>query len=269
MAGNLSSEDLARAAENAFQGMAPVYDEFTAHHDYDLWLGNLLPLLEGHGLSGGRLLDVACGTGKSFLPMWEKGWQVSACDISPAMIRRAEGKVDEGVEFSVADMRALPRLGEFDLVFCLDDAINYLLTTDELDQTLSSLRRNLSPTGLLMFDANTIQPYRTFFAEDVVVEGEGVRLIWHGLSSSDAKPSSIYEATFKVETDPEGADPGVKPHMHRQRHFSPQEIGTALQNAGLVCLDVFGHDQEAIPQQPLDEARHTKAIYIARSAPSA
>ena len=43
-------------------------------------------------LRGRRLLDVACGTGRSFLPMLERGYDVTACDISPAMAARAREK---------------------------------------------------------------------------------------------------------------------------------------------------------------------------------
>src|SRR5215204_5789334 len=143
-------------ALGTYQAMAPVYDDFTAHHDYDGWLADLLKILEGHGLTGRRLLDVACGTGKSFLPMLPRGWQVTGCDLSPAMVARAREKVGASVELSVADMRELPRLGEFDLVWTLDDAINYLLSVDELEAALRGMRDNLAATGLLMFDVNEI-----------------------------------------------------------------------------------------------------------------
>ena len=79
-------------AEQAYEAIAPVYDDFTAHHDYELWLGNLLPKLRRHGLNGHRLLDVGCGTGKSFIPMLERGWKVTACDISPSMLELARAK---------------------------------------------------------------------------------------------------------------------------------------------------------------------------------
>ena len=77
-------------------------------------------------------------------------------------------------------MRDLPDFGEFDLVWCLDDAVNYLLDGEELEQALSGMRRNLGPSGLLMFDVNTLEAYRTFFAEEVVVERDGRRMIWRG-----------------------------------------------------------------------------------------
>ena len=52
-------------AERTYEAMAPVYDDFTAHHDYEGWIADLLKALERHGLRGKRLLDVGCGTGKS------------------------------------------------------------------------------------------------------------------------------------------------------------------------------------------------------------
>jgi SAM-dependent methyltransferase len=258
-------EERPRWAEIAYEAIAPVYDEFTAHHDYDLWLGQLLPKVEQYGIPGHRLLDVACGTGKSFLPMLEKGWEVTACDISPKMVAIAREKVGDRVELSVADMRDLPVFGEFDLVFCLDDAVNYLLCSEELEQALTGMRRNLGPGGLLMFDVNTLGSYRTFFAEEVVVERDGLRMVWRGRSTSDLPPSSIAEASFEVESlDPETA-PAIAPELHRERHFPEAEVLEALERAGLECLGVYGHHDDAIPKQPLHELDHTKGVYIARA----
>jgi SAM-dependent methyltransferase len=255
-----------RWAEIAYEAIAPVYDDFTAHHDYDLWLGALLPLAERHGIPGRRLLDVACGTGKSFIPMLEKGWEVTACDISPSMVEIAHAKVGDRAKLSVADMRELPVLGEFDLVFCIDDAVNYLLSVEELEQALTGMRRNLAPGGLLMFDVNALESYRTFFAEEVVVERDGRRMIWKGRNSPDAAPGSIAEASFEVEPLDESAGPPIPPELHRERHFPEAEVLAALEQAGLECLDVYGHHHDTIPHQPLDEIAHAKAVYIARAA---
>lgn len=254
-------------AEIAYEAIAPVYDDFTAHHDYELWLGNLLPHLERLGLRGERLLDVACGTGKSFIPMLNRGWKVTACDISPAMVARARRKVGDAVKLSVADMRELPAFGEFDLVWCLDDAVNYLLSGEELEQALTGMRRNLGPEGLLMFDVNTLDTYRTFFAEEVVVEREGRRLVWKGRSTPQVERGAISEASFEVlPAADEGDEPLVAPQMHRQRHFPEAEVLEKLECAGLECLEVFGHGEDAVLKQPLQDEAHSKAVYLARRA---
>ena len=264
MGGDLG-ENRPQSAEIAYEAIAPAYDDFTAHHNYDLWLAELMPKLEKHGIPGKRLLDVACGTGKSFIPLLEQGWEVTACDVSPAMVELARAKVGERVKLSVADMRDLPVYGEFDVVFCLDDAVNYLLGTEELEEALAGMRRNLGPGGLLMFDVNTLETYRTFFAEEVVVERAGKRMIWKGRSSPDVQPSSIAEASFEVEPVDEEGGPPIPPEIHRERHFPEAEIRAAMEAVGLECLDVYGHHHDAIPKQPLDEVAHAKAIYISRA----
>lgn len=257
-----------RSAEEAYEAIAPVYDDFTAHHNYELWLGELLPQLRRHGLRGQRLLDVGCGTGKSFLPMLERGWEVTACDISPSMVELARGKAGEAARLTVADMRELPALGEFDLVWALDDAVNYLLSAEELGSALSGMRANLAPGGLLMFDVNTLRTYRTFFAEEQVVERDGLRLVWRGQGSPNAAPRSISEARFEVEAG-EGADGAdakraVEIHVHRQRHFPEAEVLEAMAAAGLKVLDVFGHEDDSVLKQPVDELVHAKVVYIGR-----
>ena len=263
-----AERDLAPWAEIAYEAIAPAYDDFTAHHNYDEWLRELLSHLEGEGLTGDRLLDVGCGTGKSFIPMLDWGWEVTACDISPAMVELARRKVGGRAKLSVADMRSLPHFGEFDLVWCLDDAINYLLTTEELEEALGSMLPNLKKeSGLLIFDTNTLQTYRTFFAEEIEVEMNGRRMLWHGRSTADAPSGSIAEAIFEAEPLDAAGGPAIAPEAHRQRHFPAEEIVATLERCGYECLQVYGMSTDGILRQPLEEVeRHSKAAFIARAA---
>lgn len=250
------------SAERTYDSYAPVYDVFTAHFDYDGWLADLMPLLEHHGLRGKRLLDVGCGTGKSFLPMLPWGWEVTGCDISSSMLARARSKVGEAARLVHADMCNLPRLGEFDLVWSIDDAVNYLTGDGELELALAGMRENLAPKGVLFFDLNTIHAYRTFFAETEIVEREGHRLVWRGLARDDAAPGSICESRLEIDPGEDSASECV----HRQRHFPEGDVLAALARTGLECLDVYGQGLDGIPDQPLDESIHTKALYVARRA---
>jgi SAM-dependent methyltransferase len=255
------------SAEGTYEATASVYDAYTAHHDYEGWLNELLPALERRGLRGRHLLDVACGTGKSFLPMLPRGWEVTGCDVSASMLAQARAKVGEEVRLHVADMRELPVFGEFDLVWSLDDAVNYLLDEEELERALHGMRANLAPTGLLLFDVNALHAYRGFFAETVAMaelEG-GRRVVWRGETAPGVEPGSICEARITIEEP--GAAPGEGEDLgtHRQRHFPEQTVLDALERAGLECLDVYGQTTDGIPRKPLDEATHTKAIFIARA----
>lgn len=249
-------------AEIAYEAFAPAYDAFTAHHDFELWRTNLLPEVERWGLQGNRLLDVGCGTGKSFLGMLEDGWEVTACDISPAMIKLAREKVGHRAQLVVADMRALPTFGSFDLVWALTDAMNYLLSAGELLVALRGMRNNLAPTGLIVFDLSTLHTYRTAFAQTVTAEYGEYRLTWRGRATADTPPGSLCEAEISSE---DASGQSLAPHVHRQRHFPMETVLGALSQADLDCLAVLGHGVDAVAK-PLDELTHTKAMYIARLA---
>jgi SAM-dependent methyltransferase len=251
-------------AEVAYEQFAPVYDDFTAHHDYPFWIGNLLSLGTAHGLRGETVLDVGCGTGKGFMPLLSLGWKVTAVDLSPAMAERARAKAGPEARIEVADMRSLPVLGSFDLVLCLDDAINYLHSAAELEEALIGMVANLAPEGVLIFDSNTLTTYRTFFGERVVVEARGRRLIWTGRNGGMVEPGQISEAAFEVEPLADGSGPHVPPEVHRQRHHPAAEIESALAAAGLEVAGLYGCTTDGIPRQPVNEDMHTKSIYVAR-----
>lgn len=254
-------------AERAFEAMAPFYDDFTGHHKYEFWTEQLLAVLEREGLRGGRLLDVACGTGKSFLPMLPRGWRVVGCDTSAGMLGLAREKVGDTVGLELADMRELPRFGEFDLVWALGDAVNYLLSVEELQATLRGMRCNLAPSGLLLFDANTLLVYG-FYAAGFEVERDGRRFVFEGSGIDEVEPGSIFEFSCFEKQSSDGDRMADRRHVsvHRQRHFTEDEILGAIDGAGLTCLSVYGHGTDGVPRQPLDGSAHTKAIYVARAA---
>lgn len=248
---------LNQQAADAYETCAVAYDDLTAHHDFGLWLSSLMPELRRHGLRGRRLLDIACGTGNSFMEMLAGDWEVTGCDISPAMIALARGKANGRARLLVADMRRLPTLGEFDLVWALTDPLNYLLDSDELAMAFEGMRRNLAPGGLVAFDLNTLRMYRTEFAETEALETESGRLVWEGRTPADVAPGSLCEARLGYD--------GAEPSLHRQRHFPEETALATLAASGLECLDVFGHVEDAVFRQPLDELEHLKAIYVARA----
>jgi SAM-dependent methyltransferase len=210
------------------------------------------------GLKGDRLLDVACGTGKSFEPLLERGYRVSACDLSPAMVAEARRKWGTQAEIVVADMRDLPWRDEFDLVTCLDDAVNYLLTTEDLHAALASMARVLRPDGIAVFDANTITTYRTDFAESFETTVEGTRFNWRGRCAPDARPGVVVRASVEV------ADPsGVLASHHVQRHWPVAELRAACEAASFRHVVFRGLAPGPRLVGEPDEQRHLKLMCLA------
>jgi SAM-dependent methyltransferase len=255
-----SIEEITGSARSSYEAFAAAYDDFTHTYQNDRWTGRLLDKAKSLGLAGDQLLDVGCGTGKSFLPMASRGWKVTACDVSESMMDIARFKSDDQVRLLIADMRALPVLGEFDLVWALDDVVNYLLTLDEMKAALRGMRDNLRENGVLVFDLNTLLTYRTFFCVEHIVERHGRRLIWRGeMSPDELRPGCVNRASFEAEGE------RFDRHVHLQRHFSESEVLNALDWANLHCLAVAG-DSDGELSDEVDEAIHTKAIYFCRRA---
>src|SRR3954451_9294715 len=125
-----------------YDALAPAYDLLTAGYDYDRWIGEILHWDREHGLRGTRALDGACGTGHNFVPLLEAGFDVVGCDESRGMLAIAATKVPAPRAVHCHDMRSLPVLGSFDLITCIDDALNHLLSESDVRRALASMARN-------------------------------------------------------------------------------------------------------------------------------
>jgi SAM-dependent methyltransferase len=250
-------------AREAYDAFAPYYDRFTASHDHATWTADLEALARSAGLRGRRLLDVACGSGKSFLPFLERGYEVTACDISPAMAGIAAEKAGHRARVEVHDMRALPLLGAFDLILCIDDAVNYLLEPDELTAALAGMRRNLAPSGVIVVDTNSLGTYRRFFAGLQVVADEDLVIVWRGESSAELPPGGRASATTQVLRRSADGEWAEATQRHRQRHHPVPVVREAARAAGLRIAAVEGMRLDGSFRRPFDELHCSKAVYVA------
>ena len=247
----------------AYEQFASVYDRFTADYDHDGWVAALLDRARRHGLRGSRVLDVGCGTGKSFAPLVERGYDVWACDISPAMVSRARARAGVDPErVCVADMRELPQLGAFDLVTCLDDAVNYLLSPADLAAAFASVARVLAPDGVYVFDVNSLATYRAGFAARTSFERPLAAAVCRGETHGAIGPGSLCVATIEIT----GRGGRRRVSRHVQRHHPQRAIRRALASAGLACRAVLGQSTGAVLHEGADEDRHTKLVYVASRA---
>jgi SAM-dependent methyltransferase len=251
-------------AREAYDALAPGYDALTAHHDHEGWTGNLLERAQAAGLRGQRLLDVACGTGNTLVPMVARGFRASGVDVSPAMLAEAEGKLTPDVRLMAGDMRALPRLGEHDLVWSLGDACNYLQTPEELVQAFEGFRRNLAPEGVIVIDVNTLATFRRLYSSLLVIPGRERVVIVEG-KGDPGLPSGAAAVAWldRLERGAHGWWTRTR-SVHHHRHHAPETIRAALDAAGLRCVAEFGAQLTGALEHPVDELRHSKAVYIAR-----
>lgn len=96
---------------------------------------------------GGRVLDLACGTGLGMLPYLRRGFSVCGVDVAPAMIEEARKVLpqDAKVEFSLGRAEELTLLdASFDIVSCAQ-AFHWF----EPHRVFAECARVLKPGGAL------------------------------------------------------------------------------------------------------------------------
>jgi SAM-dependent methyltransferase len=134
---------------NSYSGLhARAYDEIYADKPYAREAQFVHELA---GLGGGRLLDVACGTGRHALAFADLGYEVTASDINEELLTVGREAAGGRVRFVQGDMCDLHvDGGPFALVTCLFDSIGYPQDDDRIISALRSLGRHTAPGGRIV-----------------------------------------------------------------------------------------------------------------------
>jgi SAM-dependent methyltransferase len=109
------------------------------------------------------VLDLACGTGTLIKSLSAK-YEVYGLDVSRAMLAVARKKVPEG-RFFRQDIASFRLLRKFDVILCIFDSLNHVLTFAGWKKTFRRVRSHLNPRGLFVFDINTVSRLRRLKSE--------------------------------------------------------------------------------------------------------
>ena len=123
------------------------------------------------------VLDVSCGIGTQSLGLARLGFQVTASDLSPEAIARAQKEAEArnlSLHFSVCDMREAFRHhgGGFDMVISCDNSIPHLLSDEAILRALQEMYACLSPGGGCLL---TIRAYDKEARDRGIVKPYGIR----------------------------------------------------------------------------------------------
>lgn len=140
-----------------YAGYAPYYDLLYDNKNYLAETNFVHEQLAGAGVTGGRLLELGCGTGRHALALTRLGWNVAGYDLSPAMVARARQRARQAraavrPRFGVGDMGSLRTGSTFDAVISLFHAFCYQATNRQLCDALETVACNLRPGGVFFFD---------------------------------------------------------------------------------------------------------------------
>lgn len=166
-------------------------------------------------------LELACGSGEITEMLAQKGYTVTALDLSEEMVKQAKSKNLEGsIEFLCQDMRHLNNLGSYSGIFCLCDSFNYILEKEEIDAFFHEVSQHLKSNGLFFFDTHSLDRLEEFDSEynETGAFEDGCQYQWSIMAEDDY----VYQDfAFYMK------DRVIQEH-HIQRVYDPQWLAKTL-----------------------------------------
>ena len=217
-----------------YSGLARIYDYLLCGIDYEEWADYLEEIFSHFQIKPcHRILDLACGTGGSTFPWFQRGYFVCGVDLSAEMLALAgqrAGELDLVVKFYQQDMRNLQLPFQVDVVVLYQDGLNYLLSAEDMKRALRSIRTVLRPGGYFIFNLNLVEKLPATDTPQVAwLEEEEMTLIWETSLEPEEKIWSIKLTAFLR------GDGGLYEKIreeHRERSYSREELEPLLLQTG-------------------------------------
>lgn len=143
-------------SESFFAGkLARYYDLTHQHRDYNKESRFVDQLVQKAWSGAKKILDVGCGTGEHAIRMAKAGYQVTAIDASPDMLRIARKKAKSkglSISFRCQDFQDLDFGKKFEAAYCLGYTFLYMRTYAEAEAFLDKIHRALLSSGVFILD---------------------------------------------------------------------------------------------------------------------
>lgn len=233
---------------NAYGALAASYDRLTNDVDYESWVEFAHSILEKEGLRPKTVADLACGTGSATRILAERGYQVTAVDLSEEMLTEAMDKCADlpnlpaFVHQNLAEWR-LPRA--VDMAVCFLDSLDYILDPADCERAIRRTWRALNPGGIFIFDVNTPEKLRAMDGQVFLDEDDDVYCVWRGEFDEETNICAYGMDLFQRE--------GNAWHRsfeeHREYAYSIGQLTGFLKNAGFTRIEVYADRQFCPPRE--------------------
>ncbi|NWJ95973.1 MAG: class I SAM-dependent methyltransferase [Chloroflexi bacterium] len=267
--------------QNEKETFGPVDDYNPFAYYYDLFyqkitsdLGFYQTLAQQAGTTA-RILELACGAGRLFIPLLKAGLSITGLDLSVEMLELARKKLEtetdelkQRLRLIQGDMRNLDEVletEEFDLIILGFNSFSHLLLRNDQLACLRSAQQHLAPNGLfvIMVSRPTVNPEAP----------DNKRLQFLGSFPNPPRKSAVSllvnttEYVDKQECHtrycfyeelPDGTTERLVIPI-TQHYFYPEELRLLLEEAGFTITHFYGSYQ-------LEEFNNesTKIIYLCR-----
>lgn len=224
-----------------YREFARVYDDLMKEIDYNQWAEYLKRIMFNAKEEVKTVLEFGCGTGNITIKLAQKGYQMTAIDLSENMLTVADEKVDklglDNIDFYMGDMSSFQIDQKFDAVIACCDTVNYLKTIEDIQSFLYCSLDCLNENGLLMFDINTISKYKKVIADNTFIYNlDNVFCAWENEPEFD-KNKVEFNLTFFTKNEKGSYDRYEE--SQEQYFYSIEEIHHCMKNLGFKNIKYY------------------------------
>lgn len=210
----------------------------------------------------GKIIDLACGTGRMTIPLASNGLDCVGVDIHPNMLQRAKEKAGAlSIQWMEQDCRDLHLDMKAQLIFSVGNSFQHFLTNEDQDGLLSSVNRHLELGGHFVFNTRfpcaeeLLQPpeeqfWRSYQDADTTVE-------LYTISEYNPLEQIQSYTTIRRFLDGESSIADEQRTHIKLRYVFPKEMKRLLEKHGFDILELYGDWQEARLT-----AEHQEMIYV-------
>lgn len=175
----------------------------------------------------GAIMELACGSGEITIELANRGFCMTASDISQDMIEEANKKDgSQQVIWKQMDMYTFDDDGKYDGILCFCDSFNYLLEERQVLEMLQQVYDHLEEHGVFMMDMHALDRLAEF-EEDYNETGNvmGREYQWTITTQEDRilQTFAFYDEDGKVELE-----------QHEQRVYDTEWLITVLKEQGFI-----------------------------------
>ncbi len=229
-----------------YDSIAPFYDIEHAQFGEDLDMYRNFA-----ELCGGKILELACGSGRLLLPLAGEGWALTGVDTSAAMLELAHQALEEaGVsarcQLVQQDMCQLQLPEKYRLAMIALGSFGHIITRVRQQQALAAIRRHLSTGATFILDlSNDDARYMEHLSGQILHRGTWQQrdgsYVTHFLTPASSTTHHLLELTHFYEVYRQGEAVRRIVSQTSLYLFERSEVELLLELAGFQIKNIYGN----------------------------
>jgi ubiquinone/menaquinone biosynthesis C-methylase UbiE len=229
-----------------YDSIAPFYDIEHAQFGEDLDMYRNFA-----ELCGGKILELACGSGRLLLPLAREGYTLTGVDTSAAMLELAQRALEEaGVaarcQLVQQDMCLLDLPEKYRLAMIALGSFGHIITRARQQQALAAIRRHLSTGATFILDlSNDDARYMEHLSGQLLHRGTWQQkdgsYVTHFLTPASSTTHHLLELTHFYEVYRQGESVRRTVSQTGLYLFERSEVELLLEQAGFQIKNIYGN----------------------------